>query len=303
MILWIIFFCFNSSSFSEELKVPVGNSFIYGKLEKSNNNHLVLIISGSGPTDRNGNSSLFQGDNNSLKYLAEEITIRGFDTFRYDKRMVGKSKNFPSEDSTIFYDFVNDAAEIVEYLNDNYKYEKISVIGHSEGALIGGLLSQKVDADNFILLCGMIEEIDTTIIKQITDRAPFLLDTVKSYFDTLNTGKKLTNINMNLTSMFRPNIQNFLIDMLKYKPKALYKSVKSNILFIGGGDDIQVKGENIEAIANEIGVQYKIFPEMNHVLKKSPKDYLGQLNTYSNPDLPLYEGLVDEIVNFLNEEK
>lgn len=303
MILWIIIFLFNSSSFSEELKVPMNNSFIYGTLEQSESKHLVLFISGSGPTDRNGNSSILQGDNNSLKYLAEEITLKGFDTFRYDKRMVGKSKNFPSEDSTIFSDFVNDAVEITNYLKQNYKYEKISVIGHSEGAIIGGLLTQKVDIDNFVLLCGMIEAMDSTVIKQITDRAPFLLDTVKSYFDTLNAGRKLSNINMNLTSIFRPSIQNFLIDMLKYNPKEVYKNVKSNTLFIGGGYDMQIKGEEIEALANEIGVQYKVFPEMNHVLKKSPKDYLGQLNTYSNPDLPLYDGLVDEIVKFLNEEK
>jgi len=55
--------------------------------------------------------------------------------------------------------------------------------------------------------------------------------------------------------------------------------------------------------ADKIGELQLIFDEMNHVLKKSPKDFLGQLATYSNPELPLYDGLVDSIVKFLNETK
>lgn len=303
MLLWIICLIFSAGLDAKEINIPVENSYIYGTLEESNSNHLVVLISGSGPTDRNGNSSISEGNNNSLKFLAEEIALKGFDTFRYDKRMVGKSKNFKSEDSTVFYDFVSDTKLIIEHFRQDKKYDKISIIGHSEGSLIGGIVCTEIKIDNFVSLCGLIEQMDTTVIKQITDRAPAFLEEVKGYFNQLNAGKKLDSVNPMLASLFRPSIQGFLINMLKYKPSKVYSDIKSNKIFIGGGYDMQVKGEDVTKIAKEIGSKYLIFGEMNHVLKKSPKDFLGQLATYSNPELPLYDGLVDSIVKFLNETK
>src|SRR5437773_1075003 len=52
---------------------------------------VVLIIAGSGPTDRNGNNPL-AGNNNSLKMLAEELGKNGISSVRYDKRGIAKSK-------------------------------------------------------------------------------------------------------------------------------------------------------------------------------------------------------------------
>lgn len=303
MFLWIICLFLNIGFATKEVEIPIENSFIYGSLEESNSKHLVVLISGSGPTDRNGNSSLSEGDNNSLKFLAEEIALKGFDTFRYDKRMVAKSKNFKGEDSTVFYDFVSDTKTIIEYFRNKNKYEKFSIIGHSEGSLIGAITCNEIKIDNFVSLCGLIEQMDTTIIKQMTDRAPAYVNEVKGYFNQLNEGKKLDSINPMLVSLFRPSIQGFLINMLKYKPIDIYKNIKSNKLFIGGGFDIQVKGDDVKKFAKSIEANYIIFEKMNHVLKESPKDYLGQLATYSNPELPLYDGLVDSIVKFLKEEK
>ena len=303
MFLWIICLFLNIGLSANEVEIAVENSFIYGSLEESDSKHLVVFISGSGPTDRNGNSSLSEGDNNSLKFLAEEISKKGFDTFRYDKRMTGKSKNFKGEDSTVFYDFVSDTKLIIEDFRKENKYDKFSIIGHSEGSLIGAITCNETKIDNFVSLCGLIEQLDTTVIKQITDRAPAYLDEVKGYFNQLNAGKKLDSVNPVLASLFRPSIQGFLINMLKYKPSKVYSDIKSKKIFIGGGNDIQVKGDDVTKFAKSIGANYLIFDEMNHILKKSPKDYLGNLATYSNPELPLYDGLVDGIVKFLNEEK
>ncbi|MFJ8065799.1 MarR family transcriptional regulator [Psychrobacillus sp. NPDC096426] len=45
---------------------------------------LMVIIAGSGPTDRNGNSIALPGKNNSLKMLAEDLAAEGVATIRYD---------------------------------------------------------------------------------------------------------------------------------------------------------------------------------------------------------------------------
>jgi hypothetical protein len=51
---------------------------------------VALIISGSGPTDRDGNNTAMI--NNSLKMLAEALSKNGIATLRYDKRGIGKSQ-------------------------------------------------------------------------------------------------------------------------------------------------------------------------------------------------------------------
>ena len=52
---------------------------------------VVLLLSGSGPTDRNGNSPMLPGKNNSLLMLAEGLASNGIASLRYDKRGVGES--------------------------------------------------------------------------------------------------------------------------------------------------------------------------------------------------------------------
>ena len=68
----------------------IGNK-IYGTLlSKNNHQKLVIIIAGSGPTDRNGNNPL--GDEaNSYKLLAHSLDSQNIATFRFDKRGVAKS--------------------------------------------------------------------------------------------------------------------------------------------------------------------------------------------------------------------
>lgn len=301
MFLLIISLILNFS-FSTELEIPVEDSKIYGTLENPESSELVLIISGSGPTDRNGNSSMLNGDNNSLKYLAEELSKQGFATFRYDKRMVAKSKGFKGEDSTLFVDFVDDAVKVVEFVRSKRKYKTLSIIGHSEGAFIGALAANRLKADKFVSLCGLNESIDTTVINQIKERAPAMVDEVKEIFNTLNAGKTLDSINPMLYSIFRPSIQPFIINMLSFDLENTYKNIKAKKLFISGGHDIQIYSEDVEKLAKICNAKYEDFPEMNHVLKKTPKTYIEQISSYSNPELPLYDGLVDSISNFIKSK-
>lgn len=301
MYLLLIFLNSFLAFSQEEIKIPIDKSFIFGTLENGINEHLIIQIAGSGPTDRNGNSKILQGENNSLKYLAEELTLKGFSTFRFDKRMIGDSDGFPSEDSTIFYDFVTDVNKIVSFFRENYKFEKISIIGHSEGSLIGAISTSESNVNKFVSLCGMVEPLDTTLIKQLTPKAPAMMPKIYKYLDNFNAGKTADSIHPLLLSIFRPSVQPYLIDILKYKPKDVYSKIVDKTFFIGGGYDIQVAGDDVKKFAESIGGKYIIFDEMNHILKKTAKDYLNQIASYSNPDLPLYDGLVDEIVNFLNE--
>ena len=95
-ILFVMFFLMllnNAEASSDPIVLETGRGTIYGTLEIPKGDDLVpvaLIISGSGPTDRDGNNIL-AGKNNSLKFLAEGLALKGIATVRYDKRGVAES--------------------------------------------------------------------------------------------------------------------------------------------------------------------------------------------------------------------
>ena len=105
----------------------------------------VLIIAGSGPTDRDGNSELLVESNDNLWHLAHELKDRGIASLRYDKIGVGES--LPSQDFTFeeatFDDYVDDAVRWLEYLSRDRSVSRVGIIGHSEGSLIGILAANR----------------------------------------------------------------------------------------------------------------------------------------------------------------
>ena len=101
-----------NNSTSIELKTSSG--IIYGTLLMPANIKskipVALIISGSGPTDRDGNNQMMK--NNSLKQLAESIAMNGIASLRYDKRGIGESKQGAKSESDLsFEDYIQDATE------------------------------------------------------------------------------------------------------------------------------------------------------------------------------------------------
>ncbi len=101
-----------------ELKLINNNAAIYGTLKLAGGEKampVVLIISGSGPTDRDGNTPA--GKNNSISMLSNALASNGISSLRYDKRGIGKSKiaNL-KEESLRFEDYISDAAAWIQKL-------------------------------------------------------------------------------------------------------------------------------------------------------------------------------------------
>ncbi|WP_218313668.1 alpha/beta hydrolase [Halomonas sp. 18071143] len=92
---------------------------------------LVLLHAGSGPTDRNGNSAILPGANDSLKLLAEALAVRGIASVRYDKRGVAASAAAaPLENELRFDTYVEDAAAWVRQLRTDPRFGTITLLGH-----------------------------------------------------------------------------------------------------------------------------------------------------------------------------
>ena len=117
---------------------------------------VVLIIAGSGPTERDGNNPLLPGKNNAYKMLADALAADGIASLRYDKRGIGASRAAGGKESDLRFDnYVDDAAAWVGKLAENPRLSKVIIAGHSEGSLIGMLAASRTKAAAFVSVAGV----------------------------------------------------------------------------------------------------------------------------------------------------
>jgi alpha-beta hydrolase superfamily lysophospholipase len=262
---------------------------------------VVLIIAGSGPTDRDGNSPKLDLETNAYKYLAWGLAKEGIASLRYDKRMIGESVTSNKESDLRFEDYVDDAVQLVQMLNADDRFSKVIVLGHSEGSLIGMLASRGQDVKGYISVAGAGQPADKVVSEQLkATQSAFVQEKFKILLDSLRRGKTMDDVDPSLWPIARPGIQRYLMSWFHYDPIRIIKMLKMPILIIQGNTDLQVSTADADKLkkakseATEI-----IIPNMNHVLKDAPADRDQNLATYSKPDLPLKAELVPDIVKFV----
>ncbi|MFD1361120.1 alpha/beta hydrolase [Lentibacillus salinarum] len=287
------------------LSVETDDGTLYGELEKPDGEDptpIMLIIPGSGQTDRNGNSSGVQGENNSLKLLAEGLAEQGIASVRYDKRGVGKNLEAAIPENELDFDqFVDDAAKWTKLLAQDEGFSKVGIVGHSQGSLVGMLAAQGNHVDAYISLAGAGRSIDHVLYEQLEAQlSGDLLQEAESILEKLKQGEEVQDVSQELQSVFRPSVQAFTSSWMAYDPSDEIAKLDVPVLLVNGGHDLQVPVSEAELLHEARPIaDLLILKEMNHVLKDEPADEQGNMAAYSNPDLPLAEGLLKGIMEFL----
>lgn len=263
---------------------------------------VLLVISGSGPTDRNGNSPQLGLNTNAYRMLAEGLSAKGIASVRYDKRMIGDSHSGQEESQLRFDEYIHDAEQFIELLKKDPRFTEVIVLGHSEGSVIGTVASREKKATAFISLCGPAENM-LKIVKSQYQRRLKGQDSAKlnDIISSLAAGKIYTGtIPASLQAVFRPSVQPYLLSELKYDPIEEMGSLKIPVLIIAGSSDIQVHLDQARALskANPLASLVEI-QGMNHILKTSPAYPAKNVRTYSDSTLPLAEKLIPVIVKFI----
>jgi pimeloyl-ACP methyl ester carboxylesterase len=291
-------------SFSNDYVI---NSFdnhpIHGTLLESaeSNSILSIIISGSGPTDRDGNSTYIKSD--YLKMLAEGLFENGISSYRYDKREVGNSiGNIKSGEEVKFSDFINDAISIINHFRGTNKFKKVVVIGHSEGALIG-MIASRLIVDSFISISGAGEDYLTLIQRQLSIQPAYVKSMSDPIIEKLKNKELVDSVPPLINSLFNNTIQKYLIDASSYDPKEEISKLDIPVLIVQGSNDIQIEIKDAQLLHNAaIKSRLEIIQGMNHVFRQSPENRLLNMQTYGNPELPIDASLVNLIVDFLDED-
>ena len=273
---------------------------LYGTLttpKNLNNGPLALIIAGSGPTDRNCNNPSMTND--AYKKLAHELADNNISSLRYDKRGIAESvAAVESESDLVFDDYVNDAKDWIQLVKQDKRFSQIVVIGHSEGSMIGMLAAVK--ADKFVSVAGIGQSAATLLKEQLSAQTKELKDLSFPIIDSLVMGKKVENVNPMVMSIFRPSVQPYLISWFKYNPLTEIKKLKVPVLIIQGSTDIQVGVEDAKLLSLAYPQsKLLIIDKMNHILRTVEGDRQANLETYNNAALPLADGFVKGITEFI----
>jgi len=274
---------------------------------------VVLIVPGSGPTDRDGNNPM--GVNAAIyKLLAQDLAARGIATVRIDKRgMFGSAKAVADANAVTIPDYAADVHSWVGAIRRTTGVPCVWVLGHSEGGLVA--LAAAQSGSEVQGICGLLlvatpgRPLGQVLRDQLSDQwranpanAP-ILDQALAAITKLEGGGRVDTASLHpaLQPLFNESVQGFLISAFAQDPARLIAATQKPVLVLQGERDLQVGVQDARLLAQaKPAAQLVLLPDTNHVLKAVvTDDPAANMATYANPGQPLAPGVVDAVARFV----
>ena len=231
----------------------------------------VLLIAGSGPTDRDGNQG--GAGPGELRQLAETLAQHGIASLRYDKRGVGRSAAAGLGGPDLLLDtFVADANAWLAYMGHRPDLGTPVVAGHGDGGLIAILIAEGMRAAG---VRGRLDrQLDRLVAKPMpaagmvllaTPGRPLgdvlrdrlrrsgmpaaLLNEALATLATLEKGRTVPAVRPELSALFRPSVQPFLRSVLAVDPARELRHLTLPVMIVSGGHDLQVGSADAARLA------------------------------------------------------
>ncbi|MEM7215221.1 MAG: alpha/beta fold hydrolase [Pseudomonadota bacterium] len=271
---------------------------------------VMLLIPGSGPTDRDGNNPL--GLKGAIyRALGQGLLEAGVSSLRVDKRgFFGSSAALSNPNDVVLKDYAEDTRNWIGVLMKRVETNCVWVAGHSEGALVALFTAQKSQ-----YICGLIlisppgRKFGDILRQQLMDNpanSPILEDAF-SAIDNFEDGKKTDVADMHpaLQQLFNPEVQDYIIDLMSHNPAELIAAIELPMLIVQGGKDLQVSvlDATILSKANTTA-RLVIIPDVNHALKDVQGNSRAEnFATYTNPDLSVSSKVTEAIAGFIRQHK
>ena len=297
--------------------------------KKEGNYPVVILISGSGPQNRN--EELF--GHKPFLVLSDYLTKNGIAVLRYDDRGVGKSTgNFTNATSADFATDVNSAIEFLKTRKDII-VSKIGLVGHSEGGLIAPMVASKNKDINFIVLLaapGLRGAQVLLLQKEKIERTMGIPETAieegqrifSELYKMIYKKEKAENLKTYLKSQLNTKSKDAeevdaIIDQLdskwmrfyvNYDPYNAINETKCAVLALNGENDLQVPyKENLDKIQNTLqksrnnNFKIKSYPKLNHLFQTSTTGSLSEYITIEETFSPnVLQDISDWILKQVN---
>lgn len=289
----------------------------------------VVMVAGSGPTDRNWNTPLLPGTNGSARLLAEALAEAGFASLRYDKRVTGPhaAENFPALIGKIsFQSHVDELASAVRVLADQDFVDsaRIFVLTNSEGGLHA--LNYQVHGPA-LPFAGLVltappgrvmAEVGRWQVAAQLAALPNGADILAAYDAAIarfQAGEPVDldpslpeGVRMLLQGLTTPANLPFARELWTADAAALLAQVSVPVLVIIGKKDLQVDwqadgGPLQQAVAGRTNVEFRYPENANHVLKHEPQPRaelsVEATTRYNAPDTVLDSETATAILGWL----
>jgi len=286
-----------------ELKTPTGT--IHGSLrapQAASRGPVVLLVAGSGPTDRDGNQPRLRGD--TLRSLAVALAAEGIATLRYDKRGIGASREAgPSEKDLRFEQYVDDAAGWLAQLAADPRFSFVAVAGHSEGALAGALAAAKAGAGAYVSMAGIARKPADVLRTQLRPKLPepFWIESER-ILAGLEKGETTDVVPKELMILYRPSVQPYLVSWFRQSPAEAVAGLAMPVLVVQGTADAQVAVSEALAL-KAVARRGELFlvTDMTHALKLATPEPGSTMKGLTDPSVPIAPELAPRIAAFVKD--
>jgi pimeloyl-ACP methyl ester carboxylesterase len=319
----------------EEVSFEAAGATVYGTLarpEGAGKHAAVLLIAGSGPTDRDWNNPLMPGTNGSAKLLAQELANHGVVTLRYDKRGTGATA---APETVTMADYLAEQQGALDLLRgrDFVDPARVFVAGHSEGAIHALRLAASAEGQvaGVILLSGPAKSLGDTMVRQVTEQ--FAGAVAAGAVDQATADGENERFRLAIGDVaagnpvapeHRPAIPALdqllqaveasaalgLRELVTFDPSAAVAALRVPLLIVNGDKDLQVRPDiDAQALADAAraggvsSVELAIIPNADHVYKRQelPLEQLGPEAgaSYNAPDRILEPALVTTLIEWL----
>ncbi len=263
---------------------------------------VVVIIAGSGPTDRNGNSMMGIRPN-SYAQLAWRLAERGIASLRYDKRALPGTKGTVDIASLSLEDFAADARAAADSLARDARFSRVFLLGHSEGSSLALIAARSgPPVSGVISVSGLGRPLGVVLREQLSRQ--FDSATVVRYDTAMAQylrGETPKDVPPAMGMLFVPINQHFMKSLATFDPPGAIRAVRQPVLILQGDHDLQITVADAERLrSGKPDAQLVVIPQANHVLKRTTETTLqGQMPTYQDPTTPIMPEVVDAIAGWL----
>lgn len=304
--------------------------------EKDGNFPAVILISGSGPQNRD--EELL--GHKPFLVLADHLTKNGLAVLRFDDR--GTAESTGDYKTATSLDFARDVESAIKYMQTRKEINKnqIGLIGHSEGGIIAPMVAAEYKDINFIvLLAGTGIPGDQLLLLQqeLIGKSSGISDTDLQKAKVLNKGAFDIILKSNNTESLKSELTNYIKQTLKdnpesekpsgmseddyvelqvnqlispwmnyfikYNPALILEKVKCPVLAINGEKDLQVPAKvNLDAIKKALekggnkNVTTKELPSLNHLFQECET---GSPDEYATIEQTFSPIALAEILNWI----
>jgi fermentation-respiration switch protein FrsA (DUF1100 family) len=264
---------------------------------------VVVIIAGSGPTDRNANGPLI--NTNAYAQLAWGLAQVGVASLRYDKRGIGETGGVGDPSQLSMDDYVADAKRAAERVARDSRFGPVFMLGHSEGAGLGLMAANRGAPVSGVIMVApqgrpITEVLHEQLARQIDSAGVRQFDAA---FARYLRGEEPGAFPPATAPLLSPPLRRYMQSMAAYDPCAEAKRFGGPLLVVQGTTDLQVSMKDAEAIyAAQPRATLARLDGVNHVLKSAPSmDPRAQTAIYQDPKLPLAPSVVQTIAGWIHK--